>query len=176
MSHDEPTVSVKYSDYQKLRDDQRTLQQQVYDLEKKLATAQLNDGSGTVTKILFDVFHELMKVVQFAVGNNAPETVAGWPYQALFAIADAIELIPGVDPHVKELPNELRNFAKSCAGYEEHRKQRASRAAVAATAEDFGPKTAEAMAVHANKTANPEPAVGVDAVSTVQTPSPDVST
>jgi hypothetical protein len=178
MSDDEPTVSVKYSQYTKLREDQRAQQQRIYDLEKQLAEAQLgNDGSGAA-KLLHEAFHEAIKVVQFAVGNLAPETVAGWPHEALVKIADAIEKIPGIDRHVGELPPELRYFAKLAAGYEEHRKQRAQRAAIAATAEDFGPKTAEATAVHATHkaAATPEPTVGVDAVATVQVPSPDVST
>lgn len=165
-SDDDPTVTVKYSSYQKLRDDQRSLQEKVYELEKKLAAAQLNDASGA-TKILFDVFHETIKIVQFAVGNLAPETVAGWPHQALYAIADAIEQVPGVDQHVKELPNDLRHFAKLAAGYEAYRKERdKNRIVTIATAADFGPKTPEAAAAHASKhgEAPGEPTVGTDVV------------
>jgi len=153
MNDDEPTVNVKYSVFNKLREDQRTTQNRVYELEKELAAAKLTDGSGAA-QLLHDAFHEAIKVVQFAVGNLAPETVAGWPYKALFAIADAIEKIPGVDVHVREMPAELRHFAKLCAGYEEYRKQRdANRVVTAATAADFGPKTPEAAVVHAVHTA-----------------------
>lgn len=167
MSDDEPTVTVKYSVYHKLREDLRETQNRVYVVEKELAAAQLNDGSGAA-QLLHGAFHEAIKVVQFAVGNLAPETVAGWPHKALVAIADAIEKIPGIDVHVREMPSELRHFAKLAAGYEEYRKQRdANRVVTAATAADFGPKTPEAAAVHAAHTSPPsppslEPAVSVE--------------
>jgi hypothetical protein len=146
---DEPTVNVKYSDYSKMRDDLRTMQNRIYALEQELATAQIADTSGTA-KQLHDAFHEMIKVVQFAVGNLDPQTVAGWPHAALVAVADAIETIPGIDQHVREMPPELRHFAKIAEGYEQFRKERdAKRVVVAASAEDFGPKTPEAALAHA---------------------------
>jgi len=146
---EDPTVSVKYSEYQKLRDDLKQLQARVYELEAEVTSGKLADPTGT-TKLLHEAFHDAIKVVQFAVGNLAPETVAGWPHQALVAVAAAIEKIPGIDPHVKEMPSELRNFARLAASYEEFRKQRdANRVVVAASSDDFGPKTAEAAVAHA---------------------------
>jgi hypothetical protein len=145
---DEPTVSVKYSDYNKLREDLRATQTENYELKTKLAAAQLGDA--TVAKSLFDAFHSAIKVVQFAVGNLEPSTVAGWPHSALVAIADAIEKIPGIDPHVAEMPSELRYFAGLAASLEEMRKERDKHKVVTmATAADIGPKTPEAAAVHA---------------------------
>jgi hypothetical protein len=155
---EDPTVNVKYSEYQKLRDE----------LEAQVTSGQLADPTGT-TKLLHDGFHAAIKVVQFAVGNLAPETVAGWPHEALVEIADAIDKIPGMDQHVKELPPELRHFAKLTAGYETYRKERdKSRVVTVATAEDFGPKTAEAAAVHASHTRSsaekpPEPTTSDEA-------------
>jgi hypothetical protein len=167
---DEPTVNVKYSDYNKLREDLRSLQNVNYELEKKLAAAQLGDDA--IAKLLHDTFHSAIKVVQFAVGNLEPSTVAGWPHAALVEIADAIEKIPGVDQHVAEMPPELRHFAGLAASLEEMRKERDKNKVVTmATAADFGPKTPEAAAVHAvydakrnaqaeeSKTPDAEPAV-----------------
>lgn len=149
MSNDEPTLTIKLSAYDKIRDDLRAAQNENMELQKKLQAAQIADISGT-TQLLHAAFHDAIKVVQFAVGNLAPETVMGWPHEALFKIADAIEKIPGIDRHVGEMPLELRHFAKSAAGYAVLRTQRdASRVVVAATAADFGPKTPEAAAVHA---------------------------
>lgn len=145
---DEPTVNVPLSTYDKLRDERKELQAKVYELEKQLVTVQLGDGE--VARQLHGAFHEAIKVVQFAVGNLDPSTVVGWPHQALIAIADAIEKIPGIDRHVSELPPELRHFAGIAAGLEALRKERdKNKVVVAASAEDFGPKTAEAAAVHA---------------------------
>lgn len=149
MADNEPTVSVPLSTYDKLRDDLREAQKQVYALEKELVAAKLTDASG-VGKLLHDAFHETIKVVQFAVGNLDPSTVVGWLHQALVNIADAIEKIPGIDRHVSEMPPELRHFAGVAASMEAFRKERDKHKVVLpASAEDFGPKTPEAAAVHA---------------------------
>ena len=163
---EDPTVSLKYSEYQKLRDDLKQTQSRVYELEKDLASAQLADNSGT-TQQLHDAFHEALKIVQFAVGNLAPETVVGWPHKALVAVADAIEKIPGVDLHISEVPPEWRNFARNAAGFEEFRKRRdATRVVTVATVADFGPKTPEAAAAHAAyRGPTEEPATTADPVA-----------
>jgi len=169
---DEPTVSIKYSDYNKLREDLRTVQNQNYELEKKLAAAALGDD--TVAKLLHSAFHSAIKVVQFAVGNLEPSTVAGWPHAALVEIADAIEKIPGIDQHVAEMPPELKHFAALAASLEEMRKERDKNKVVTmATAADFGPKTPEAQAVHdaydAKRNAQNEESKLSDAESTTLT-------
>lgn len=142
------TVTVKLSDYDRLRDELREAQNKVYMLQTEVNAAKLGDPTGP-TKLLFDAFHETIKVVQFAVGNLDPQTIAGWPHKALVAIADAIETIPGVDQHVAEMPGELRSFARSAAGHEERRRlHRLAHPPVPASAEDFGPQTEEAKRVH----------------------------
>lgn len=144
---DEPTVNVKYSDYNKLREDLRTTQNENYELKAKLAAAALGDDA--TAKLLHEAFHSAIKVVQFAVGNLDPSTVSGWPHAALVEVADAIEKIPGIDQHVAELPPELRYFAQLAASMEAMRKERDKNKVVTmATAADFGPKTPEAQAVH----------------------------
>lgn len=145
---DEPTVNVPLSTYDKLRDERKELQTKVYELEKQLAAVQLGDGE--VARQLHSAFHAAIKIVQFAVGNLDPSTVAGWPHEALAAVAAAIETIPGIDRHAAELPPELKHFAGVAKGYEEWRRERdKNKVVVPATAADFGPKTPEAMAVHA---------------------------
>lgn len=148
MADSEPTVTVPLSTYDKLRDELKQLQSKNYELEKQLNAAKLGDSD--VAKRLHDAFHDAMKIVQFAVGNLDPATVAGWPHEALTAVAVAIETIPGIDRHVSELPEELRAFASVAKGLEEWRRERdKNKVVVPATAEDFGPKTPEAAAVHA---------------------------
>lgn len=143
-----PTVSVAFNTYAKLQDDLKAFQNRIYELEKAVTEAQLTDKAGIVQQ-LHKAFHEAIKVVQFAVGNLDPQTVAGWPHAALAKIADAIEQLPGIDRHVSEMPEELRAFARLAASYEEFRKARdANRVVVAASASDFGPQTPEAKAVH----------------------------
>jgi hypothetical protein len=150
MADSEPTITVKLSDFDRLRDQLREAQSKNYELEKQLATARITDASG-VGQVLFDGFHACIKIVQFAVGNLDPQAVV-WPtpvYKALGEVADAIEKIPGVDRHVSELPSELRYTAQLAAGYTEYRRERdKNRVVVPATAADFGPQTPEAAAVH----------------------------
>jgi hypothetical protein len=146
---DEPHLTIKLSAYDKLREDARTMQTANYELEKQLKEARLADPSG-LTQQLNVAFHEAIKVVQFAVANLPPESVAGWPHEALAQVADAIAKTPTMDAHVMEVVPELRAFAKTAAGYETYRKERAAtRVVVAASASDYGPKTTEAALVHA---------------------------
>ena len=151
MADSEPTVTVKLSDFDKLRDQLREAQNKNYELDKQLTAAKLVDVDGSgVTKQLLDGFHAAVKVVQFAVGNLDPQATAGWPHKALVDIADAIEKIPGIDQHVREMPGELRYTAQIAAGYEKYRKERdKNRVVMPATAADFRPQTPEAAAVHA---------------------------
>jgi hypothetical protein len=161
---DEPTVNVKYSDYQQLREDLRRLQNENYELAKKLADAQLGSDAD-VAKLLRDAFHDALTIVQFAVANLDPATVAGWPHEVLVRVADAIEKIPNMDRHKAELPPDLRHFAGIAATFEAFRKERDKHKVVtAAGPEDFGPKTPEAAAAHAaydaartNPNPNPNP-------------------
>lgn len=148
MADSEPTVTVPLSMYDKLREELKQLQGKNYELEKQVTAAKLGDSD--VAQQLHAAFHDAMKIVQFAVGNLDPATVAGWPHEALVAVAAAIEKIPGVDRHISELPEELRAFAGVAKGLEEYRRERdKNKVVVPATAEDFGPKTPEAAAVHA---------------------------
>jgi hypothetical protein len=148
MADSEPTVTVKLSDFDRLRDQLREAQNKNYTLEKQLHEALIADPSG-VGKVLFDGFHAAIKIVQFAVGNLDPQATIGWPHRALVDVANAIEKIPGVDIHVSEMPGELRHTAQIAAGYEEYRKERdKNRVVMPATAADFGPQTPEAAAVH----------------------------
>jgi hypothetical protein len=145
---EDPVVQVKFSEYQKLREEVKTQQTRIYELEKQVSAAQLDDVSGT-TKQLHEALHEALKIVQYAVGNLAPETVAGWPHQALINIADAIEKLPAMDAHIKEVPNDWREFAKLAAAFEAQRAERRKTQVVTmATAADFGPKTPDAEAAH----------------------------
>lgn len=144
----DPTVQLKFSEYQSLLEEVKTQQSRIYELERQLAGAQLADVSGT-TKQIHDALHNALKIVQFAVGNLAPEIVAGWPHRALADVANAIDTLPAMDTHIKEVPNDWREFARLAAGFEELRKQRkATQVVTAAVAADFGPKTPEATAAH----------------------------
>lgn len=148
MGTDGPMISISLADFDKLRNEVKETQTKNYELEKQLAAAKLGDDA--TAKTLFEGFHEALTVVQFAVGNLDPSTVSGWPHEAVTKIADAIEKIPGMDPHKAELPPELRYFAGVAKGLEDYRRERdKNKVVVPASASDFGPKTPEAAAVHA---------------------------
>jgi hypothetical protein len=172
---DGPMINISLADFDKLRNENKDTQAKCYELEKQLAAAQLGDD--TAAKLLHAAFHDAIKVVQFAVGNLDPSTVSGWPHEALRKIADAIEKIPGVDPHVAELPPELRAFADVARGLEAYRRERdKNKVVTAATAADFGPKTPEAAAVHAaydakrNAAPDEQPPTDATSTDTVQVP------
>lgn len=149
---DEPTISLKLSEYDKLRQGTRLLEQECQRLGHELAEARLADPEGTL-KAFHAAFHDTMAIVQFAVGNLAPETAAGWPHEALARVAAALAALPGVDRHLAEVAPELREFAKQAAGLEAWRRERdKNRVVTIATAADFGPQTDEARRIHEART------------------------
>lgn len=154
---DEPMISIKLSDFDRQRQNTRDLEARLYQLEADLAAAKLADSAGTL-RAFHAAFHDAMQVVQFAVGNLAPETVAGWPYEALGRLAEALDKLPSIDRHLSEAAGELREFSRQASGLEAWRKERDKhRVVVAATAADFGPQTDEARAIHAARIKLNEP-------------------
>jgi hypothetical protein len=157
---DEPTISLKLSDYDKMRTGQRALETRLRELEVELTAAQLADPSETLGHV-HRAFLQAMQVVQFAVGNLPPESIVGWPHAALAHLAEAVNTLPGIGPHLKEIAPELREFARGAASLEAWRKERDKhRIVVPATAADFGPQTDEARAVHAGRSNAPGDSVG----------------
>ena len=148
---DDPTITIKLTAYEAMRDAGKAAHEEAMQFRKELDAARLTnaDDSG-MTKQLYDAFHQAMKIVQFAVGNLNPETIVGWPHEALTSVATALETIPGIERHLTELPDDLRRFAQHAAALEHFRKERDKfKVVVMASASDFGPKTPEAAAVHA---------------------------
>lgn len=149
-------VEITLADLDKLEAAGKLQNARIVELERQLAEAKLADPTG-VLKDLHAAFHDAMRIVQFAVANLEPTTVRGWPYEALAALAEAIDRIP-MDVYVKEMSQDLRDFASLAAGYEEFRRERDKiRPVTAALPSDFGPQTAEAAFVHqARQTAEAE--------------------
>ena len=148
---DEPTISLKLSDYDKLRAGQRAVEARLIEMEAALTAAQLADPTQTLGRV-HAAFLEAMRVVQFAVGNLPPESVVGWPHAALAHLAEAVDTLPGISLHLKEVVPELREFARGAASLEAWRTERDKhRVVVAATAADYGPQTDEARTIHAGR-------------------------
>jgi len=143
---DAPTVSIKYSEYERLRTGLDNASSKIAELTKQLEDARLIDPAGTIKQYNIALCAAL-KIVQFAVANNDPATVRGWPFEALRDIARMIKELPGIPRNFDELPLVFEEVAERAASYEATRQQN-RRAAVFATAADFGPQTPEAALVH----------------------------
>lgn len=146
----EPTITINLSQYDQLRGELRDATANAYALQKQLDAARLGGADGLAARY-HQAFHTAMRVVQFAVANCPPETVAGWPHVDLAELADTLLTLDNVDRHLAEAAPEFKLFAGQAANYEAFRKNRArERGVIAATAADFGPKSNEAAVVHAN--------------------------
>ena len=144
----EPAVTIPMSQFDRMRDQIRGLNEELRVTKAQLEDAKLADPNGTI-KAYQAAFAAAVKVTQFAVANLEPATVSGWPHAALVSIANAIETLPGIDMHVKEVSPDMRMFAETARSYEDWRKERdANKVVMPATAADFGPKTPEALEVH----------------------------
>ena len=148
---DDTTVNIPLAKYDALRKEATDNGAKVLELEKALAEAQLGNGDDHAPR-LASALRSALSVVQFAVGNLEPATIAGWPHEDLRVIANAIESTPTLqdDTDIRPLAEELRLFADTAKGYEEYRAERRKQnPPIPATPGDFGPQTAEATVIHA---------------------------
>ena len=146
-------VSITLADLDNMRKGNERLQARIGELEKQVVEAKMADPNDTI-KLLREIISHALPIVQFASGNLEPSTIAGWPHAALAALAASLVKMPDVDVPIQELAQDLKNFAKLAAGYEEYRKERdAKRAVMPAMPSDFGPQTEEAAFAHAARVA-----------------------
>lgn len=102
-----------------------------------------------VDNAMLAAFDQVLPVVQFAVGNLPPETIKGWPHEALDAVAQRYLQLSGQSLGritERELMVELRKFAAEAKGWETRRGPRlvGLHGQPHAGPEDFGPQTPEA--------------------------------
>lgn len=151
MSRSQIMLQISMMHYDSLRSKITQLEVELGEARKQRDAMFNADSEGRVTR-LTDALARALHIVQYAVGNLDPATVAGWPYEDLAALA---RLLPGLPltEDIQGLMVVFDEFAKTAEGFEAYRRERDKhRIVVPASPDDFGPKTEEAAAIHATRT------------------------
>lgn len=103
------------------------LKEQLEDANKRVSelTVQLNEARVADplerVKGLATLSRELLKIVQFAMGNCSPRDVKRWPWIALNFSAELLPQLPDHNTHDDELAAEMHRFAAECAEWDRKR-------------------------------------------------------
>lgn len=136
MSIDVSQIEVKLSlaQLRQLESDKQDAEHKVIALQQQLATAQLADPSGVVTT-LRAALEAARQIVAFAVANCPPESVRGWPIQALRDLAEAYLRVPGISTDNEQQALDWKIFASEAAAVETQRRLQAVATAVSPKSE-----------------------------------------
>lgn len=110
MSDRRAVVNVPIDEWDEIRNREQKLHAEIAELTQKLAQAERTDPTGRLEPTI-EAVEAAIPIIQFAVGNLHPDTVRGWPDDALHTFADRLTAMPGATQIQKELAIELRAFA-----------------------------------------------------------------
>jgi hypothetical protein len=111
-----PTITLTGDEYQELLNNTKTANNDAAALRAELVkvrTEALEQGvvSG---KLLCELVRHSLTVTRFAVANLPPETIRGWPTEALRKVVMGIPALPDYSIDDRDLAGELRAFADEC--------------------------------------------------------------
>lgn len=114
------TINLPLSEYMELQKQIGERDAKIAALEAAVRAEQVRDPEGRIVALVGAV-SAVVPVVQFAVASLPPESVRGWPYQALEKFAACLASIPGGDQHLIELGRDLAIFAREIEPFEKAR-------------------------------------------------------
>jgi hypothetical protein len=116
------TVTMPFSDFRKL---ERELESTKASKTKQAVVVNESERNEALIKAL----DPARAIIQFAVANLNPESVRGWPYEALRGYADALDAVNAAqDPETTTFAMTLRDFARSAEEIDRFRVERAKAA------------------------------------------------
>ncbi|GAF90560.1 unnamed protein product [marine sediment metagenome] len=104
-------ITMSMIEYQELQSRANDAQKRCTELEKRIHEVEMTDPEDRIPDLVACI-KAALPIVEFAVGNLAPETVRGWPYDELLAFAGKLETMPGVDTRLKEYALGFRSFIR----------------------------------------------------------------
>lgn len=116
-------ITMSLQEYEEIKTQRDEARHEMSELRKKLHDAEMRDPSERVPGLVRAV-EAALPIIKFAVGNLAPETIRGWPYDELVAFAEELDRLPGADAAMREYALEFRNFAREAQSVEAGRRER----------------------------------------------------
>jgi hypothetical protein len=115
------TLTLTLADYDALKNARTTAENEAADLRRQLKEARTADPLGKLTD-LNKFTRDCMTVARFAVANLPPETIRGWPYEALQNLAHNIHVLPDFSTNDRDMALDLLAFARDAEELEKRRK------------------------------------------------------
>lgn len=118
-------VNLPFDAVQQMRTDVNNALKEVADLKAQLAEAQIQaagGGNSDLPRALIAGLRASLKIVQWSQGNYDPETVRGWPHEALAQLIEVIRAMPGADANELEWASDSLNYVKMAEAVERARK------------------------------------------------------
>jgi hypothetical protein len=109
------------NDYTMLLNRVKGAEQEAADGRAALQAQRLEDPTGRVPA-LTSFARECLTIARFAVANLPPETIRGWPVEALRRMILGLKDLPDYDVNDRDMALDLLNFADDCAQHELRRR------------------------------------------------------
>ena len=124
-------INLPLGEWQEAQNKLQKAEQDAEELRRNIRTLEREDPSGRVTR-LFQTLDDALTVARYAVGNLDPSTVRGWPFEALRALGERLQSLPGATAEHTHLGLEFVNFAREAEAVEKGRVMRDAREQVKA--------------------------------------------
>lgn len=115
------TLNLSMSDYTMLLNRVKEAEQEAAEARVALQAQRLEDPTGRVPA-LTSFARECLTIARFAVANLPPETIRGWPVEALRRMTLGLKDLPDYDVNDRDMAIDLLNFADECAQHEIRRR------------------------------------------------------
>jgi hypothetical protein len=106
-------VTISLDELDELRGRLRKAHEDNAALSADMRAAEIASAGDRADGLLATIRQGLV-VVRFAVANLDPETIRGWPWEALHGFAGSLSALPGATDLDRELAIELRAFSRAC--------------------------------------------------------------
>jgi hypothetical protein len=113
------TVSVALGDLNAMQRKIAELEKENSDLRKMAEDTKLGDVDSEARGYK-KAFESTLVLARFLMSHD-PKMLRGWPYQAMFELADQIESRAGISSFDRETVNDIRMMARECQKWEEAR-------------------------------------------------------
>jgi len=115
------TLNLSMSDYTMLLNRVKEAEQEAAEARVALQAQRLEDPTGRVPA-LTTFARECLTIARFAVANLPPETIRGWPVEALRRMILGLKDLPDYTVNDRDMALDLLNFADECEQHEIRRR------------------------------------------------------
>jgi hypothetical protein len=115
-------IEMPFEEFEAVNNARKEAEQKVVELERQLLDGVLTADPTQSLKATTELARAALDIVRFAVANNPPEMIKGWPHAKLVKCSQLIPMLNDRNPDDVDLARELGRFAAECERHELRRK------------------------------------------------------